>query len=159
MLTEATTTSRRSAAVPRVLAQPAPSVQLAAFRKQRNLPLIQGETMPPTRQDLPRLNPLPTAVPEPAENEGDQPTPRKIERVSRITVEFSCLMCGRELGGFECSIWPVRGTVILAQPGGSRIEIPVQDLRRLRCEVCGGTALPTDYARGGPSRKATRLVR
>jgi hypothetical protein len=94
-----------------------------------------------------------TRMTSPSSNEttsGSESTPvaaRKVRRVPRITVEFSCLMCAREFGSLVCETLPSHGPVIIEQPGGFRVQVPTDQLRMLRCATCGGSVLPTDIIR------------
>src|SRR5438552_14403214 len=75
------------------------------------------------------------------------PSPRRVRRVPRITVEFGCLMCSRDFGILVCTAIPVCGAVSIQQPGGFHIEVAVERLRSLRCTSCGGSILPTEITR------------
>ena len=83
---------------------------------------------------------------------GSQPTSkpvssRTVRRVPRITVEFGCLMCSRDFGILVCTNLPLCGAVTIMQPGGFRIQMAVDQLRFLRCTICGGSVLPTEITR------------
>jgi hypothetical protein len=85
-------------------------------------------------------------------NETREPTStplssRKVRRVPRITVEFSCLLCSRDFGVLVCTALPVCGAVTIQQPSGFHIEVSVEQFRFLRCATCGGSILPTDITR------------
>ena len=84
--------------------------------------------------------------------DGSQPTSkpassRTVRRVPRITVEFGCLMCSRDFGILVCATLPLCGAVTILQPGGFRIQMAVNQLRFLRCAICGGSILPTEITR------------
>ncbi len=65
-----------------------------------------------------------------------------VPRVRRVIVELGCILCSQEVATLQCSAWPSQGPVLVKQPGGANME--VRDWRRLRCQRCGGSALPAE---------------
>jgi hypothetical protein len=59
---------------------------------------------------------------------------------TRVDIELTCLMCGRDLGMLESEVWPNHGSVVL-HLSRSR-SVLITDWRRLRCSCCGGAAMP-----------------
>ena len=59
---------------------------------------------------------------------------------TRVDIELTCLMCGRDLGMLESEVWPNYGSVVL-HLSRSR-SVLITDWRRLRCSCCGGAAMP-----------------
>ncbi len=79
----------------------------------------------------------------PITNRSTPPTSRSstTSRVAtRVDIELTCLMCGRDLGMLESEVWPNYGSVVL-HLSRSR-SILITDWRRLRCTTCGGAAMP-----------------
>jgi transcriptional regulator with XRE-family HTH domain len=70
--------------------------------------------------------------------------PAAASRGTMFVVELTCLLCARELGTLESSVWPTAAPVALKRPGLPAATIT--DWRRLRCETCGGSAI-TDEVR------------
>jgi hypothetical protein len=71
------------------------------------------------------------------------------QRRTRLIIELSCVLCGRDLGVLESDAWPAYGAVVLRRKGFE--PVMVADWRRLRCAVCGGAAFPVEIT--------SRLVR
>lgn len=75
--------------------------------------------------------------------------PAVAQRRTRLIIELSCVLCGRDLGVLESDAWPAYGAVVLRRKGFE--PVMVADWRRLRCAVCGGAAFPDEIT--------SRLVR
>ena len=56
-------------------------------------------------------------------------------------------MCSRDFGILVCTTLPLWGDVTILQPGGFRVQVAVEELRFLRCAICGGSVLPTEVTR------------
>ena len=85
-------------------------------------------------------NPPTSSLPESVSNESPVAQPRPDRSFTRVKVELSCLMCGRDFGVLECETWPVYERVVLRE--SPRRKSLIADWRRLRCAVCGGAAMP-----------------
>jgi DNA-binding transcriptional regulator YiaG len=70
--------------------------------------------------------------------------PAAASRSTVFVVELLCLLCSRELGTLESSVWPTVAPVTLMRPGLPTATIT--DWWRLRCGICGGSAI-TDEVR------------
>ena len=102
-----------------------------------------------TRISAPPLRPSSTPIPTYEKNgsTNTSESPRRVRRVPRITIEFSCLMCSRDFGMLVCSALPLYGDITIRQPGGFNIQLRVEQLRFLCCSSCGGSILPTEITR------------
>ena len=79
----------------------------------------------------------------PIKDRSTPPTPRSSTSArvaTRVDIELTCLMCGRDLGMLESEVWPNYGSVVL-HLSRSR-SVLITDWRRLRCSCCGGAAMP-----------------
>jgi hypothetical protein len=103
--------------------------------------------MPRTSNSAPPMTTSLTALTTNETHDPSHSSSRSVRRISRITVEFGCLMCSRDFGVLVCTSLPVCGTITIHQPGGFRVEITVDQLRLLRCPACGGSILPTEIIR------------
>jgi hypothetical protein len=65
-----------------------------------------------------------------------------VKRRIRVVVELGCLQCGRDIGNFETEIWPSCGPFVLKRKG--RPAARIADWHVVRCEVCGGNAMPVE---------------
>jgi hypothetical protein len=65
-----------------------------------------------------------------------------VKRHIRVVVELGCLQCGRDVGILETETWPSCGPFALQRK--ARPTVRIADWHAVRCEVCGGNAMPVE---------------
>lgn len=89
------------------------------------------------------VNTAPSAAADQAE--AASPSPRSTRRrITRFTVELSCLLCARDMGVLQSPVWPTCAGRLL-RPGLRAVDVP--DWHHLRCGTCGGSVIPVEVIR------------